>query len=214
MHHSYRIVRTNKNRFGSTSELGIYEMMANGLRQVSDPSEILITRRSGDLSGSSIGATLEGNRPLLIEVQALVSPAAYGTPLRSPTGFDAKRLNMLLAVLEKRGGFRLGLSDVFINMAGGIKVEDPAIDLAVCAAIISSLEDMEIPDKYCFAAEIGLGGELRSVNRIENRISEAEKLGFESIYIANPGKRKIDGSNKIEVKTFEKLVDVFSDLFG
>ncbi len=214
MHHSYRIVRTNKNRFGSTSELGIYEMMANGLRQVSDPSEILITRRSGDLSGSSIGATLEGNRTLLIEVQALVSTAAYGTPQRSPTGFDAKRLNMLLAVLEKRGGFRLGLSDVFINMAGGIKVEDPAIDLAVCAAIISSLEDMEIPDKYCFAAEIGLGGELRGVNRIENRISEAEKLGFESIYIANPGKRKIDGSNKIEVKTFEKLVDVFSDLFG
>ncbi len=214
MHYSYRIIRTSKNRFGSTSELGIYEMTSEGLRQVSNPSEILITHRTGDLSGSSIGATLEGNRSLLIEVQALVSTAAYGTPQRSPTGFDAKRLNMLLAVLEKRGGFRLGLSDIFINMAGGIKVEDPAIDLAVCTAIISSHEDMELPDKSCFAAEVGLGGELRSVNRIENRISEAEKLGFKSIYIANPGRKKINGSYTIEIKSFEKLVDVFSDLFG
>lgn len=211
LHHTYRIIRTSKNRFGSTAELGIYEMHSKGLREVSNPSEVLINN-SHPLSGSAIGATVEGNRPLLIEVQALVSPASYGTPQRSSTGFDNKRLNMLLAVLEKRGGFKLSLNDVFLNMAGGIKVEDPAIDLAVCVSIISSMEDMELPDKSCFAAEVGLGGELRSINKLENRVMEAEKLGFNSIYVSKQG--KAPKTTKIKVKSFEKLVDVFSDIFG
>jgi len=211
LHHTYRIIRTSKNRFGSTAELGIYEMHSKGLREVSNPSEVLINN-SHPLSGSAIGATVEGNRPLLIEVQALVSPASYGTPQRSSTGFDNKRLNMLLAVLEKRGGFKLSLNDVFLNMAGGIKVEDPAIDLAVCVSIISSMEDMELPDKSCFAAEVGLGCELRSINKLENRVMEAEKLGFNSIYVSKQG--KAPKTTKIKVKSFEKLVDVFSDIFG
>ena len=214
-HLTYRILRTTKNRFGSTSELGIYEMMGAGLREVTNPSEILISQKEGDLSGVTIGATMEGNRPLLIEIQSLVSPATYGTPQRSTTGFDSKRLNMLLAVLEKRGGFRLGLQDVFLNMAGGIKVEDPAIDLAVCTAIISSLEEIPIPDKACFAAEIGLGGELRAVNRLDNRIAEAEKLGFQEIYISKYGKKGLDLEKyKIEVRAFGKINEVFSALFG
>ncbi len=183
-HMAYRILRTTKNRFGSTSELGIYEMLGSGLREVSNPSEILISQREEELSGTAIGAMLEGNRPLLIEIQSLVSPATYGNPQRSSTGFDAKRLNMLLAVLEKRGGIRLGVQDVFLNVAGGLKVEDPAIDLAVCASIVSSYEDISIPHTTCFAAEVGLGGEVRAVNRIENRISEAENLGFKEIYIS------------------------------
>jgi DNA repair protein RadA/Sms len=211
MHHAYRIIRSTKNRFGSTAELGIYEMQSKGLRQVTNPSEVLIRNMTLPLSGSAIGATMEGNRPLLIEVQALVSPATFGTPQRTSTGFDNKRLNMLLAVLEKRGGFRLNLNDVFLNMAGGLKIEDPAIDLAVCLSIISSLEDLPLPEKTCFAAEVGLGGELRSVNKIENRISEAEKLGFEAIYIANG---KAVGKHSIEIKPFEKLIDVFQDIFG
>jgi DNA repair protein RadA/Sms len=214
-HLAYRILRTTKNRFGSTSELGIYEMLGTGLREVSNPSEILISQRDGQLSGVTIGASIEGNRPLLIEIQSLVSPASYGTPQRTPTGFDQKRLNMLLAVLEKRCGFRMGTQDVFLNMAGGIKVEDPAIDLAVCISIISSMEEIAVSDKICFAAEIGLGGELRAVNRIDSRISEAEKLGFNEIYISRYSQKALDLSkSKIQVKSFSKLTDVFSDLFG
>lgn len=214
-HLAYRILRTTKNRFGSTSEMGIYEMLNTGLREVSNPSEILISQKDGQVSGVTIGATIEGNRPLLIEIQSLVSPASYGTPQRTPTGFDQKRLNMLLAVLEKRCGFRMGTQDVFLNMAGGIKVEDPAIDLAICVSIISSMEEIPISDKICFAAEIGLGGELRAVNRIEQRITEAEKLGFNEIYVSKYSQKALDLSkSKIQVKSFSKLVDVFQDLFG
>ena len=214
-HLAYRILRTTKNRFGSTSEIGIYEMLGNGLRQVSNPSEILVSQKDGQLSGATIGATIEGNRPLLIEIQSLVSPASYGTPQRTPTGFDQKRLNMLLAVLEKRCGFRMGTQDVFVNMAGGIYVEDPAIDLALCISIISSMEEIPVNDKICFAAEVGLGGELRAVNRIDQRISEAEKLGFEEIYISKYSQKSLDlKKNKIAVKSFGKLEEVFSDLFG
>lgn len=214
-HLAYRILRTTKNRFGSTSEIGIYEMLSTGLREVSNPSEILLSQREGKLSGITIGATIEGNRPLLIEIQSLVSPASYGTPQRTPTGFDQKRLNMLLAVLEKRCGFRMGMQDVFLNMAGGIRVEDPAIDLAVCISMISSMEDIPVPDKICFAAEVGLGGELRAVNRIEQRILEAEKLGFEDIYISKYNQKAIDfGKTRIRVKSFGKLTEVFEDLFG
>lgn len=214
-HLAYRILRTTKNRFGSTAEIGIYEMLGTGLREVSNPSEILISQKDAHLSGVTIGATIEGNRPLLIEIQSLVSPASYGTPQRTPTGFDQKRLNMLLAVLEKRCGFKMGTQDVFLNMAGGIKVEDPAIDLAVCISIISSLEEMPVSDKICFAAEVGLGGELRTVNKIEQRISEAEKLGFEEVIISRYNQRSVDGKNaKIKVKAFGKLNEVFEDLFG
>jgi DNA repair protein RadA/Sms len=214
-HLAYRILRTTKNRFGSTSEIGIYEMLGNGLREVSNPSEILISQKDGNLTGATIGATIEGNRPLLIEIQSLVSPASYGTPQRTPTGFDQKRLNMLLAVLEKRCGFRLGTQDVFLNMAGGISVEDPAIDLAICISVVSSMEEIPVSDKICFAAEIGLGGELRAVNRIDQRISEAEKLGFEQIYISKYSQKSIDEKkSKIEVKSFGKLTEVFKELFG
>jgi DNA repair protein RadA/Sms len=214
-HLSYRILRTTKNRFGSTSELGIYEMQGSGLRQVSNPSEILISQRDDELSGISIGASLEGNRPLLIEIQSLVSPAAYGTPQRSSTGFDSKRLNMLLAVLEKRGGYRLGMQDVFLNIAGGLRIDDPAIDLAVAVSIISSLEEIPVSPKACFAAEVGLGGEIRAVNRAENRIMEAEKLGFEQIYISEYNKKGLDLSRfQIEIRTFTKLGTILSVLFG
>ena len=213
-HLAYRILRTTKNRFGSTSEIGIYEMLGTGLREVSNPSEILISQKDGQLSGVTIGATIEGNRPLLIEIQSLVSPASYGTPQRTPTGFDHKRLNMLLAVLEKRCGYRVGTQDVFLNMAGGISVEDPAIDLAVCVSIISSMEEIPISDKVCFAAEVGLGGELRAVNRIEQRISEAEKLGFEKIYISKYSQKVLDLKKvKIEVASFGKVRDIFQNLF-
>ncbi|MBX2944381.1 MAG: DNA repair protein RadA [Cyclobacteriaceae bacterium] len=214
-HLAYRILRTTKNRFGSTSEIGIYEMLGTGLREVSNPSEILISQKDGPLSGATIGATIEGNRPLLIEIQSLVSPASYGTPQRTPTGFDQKRLNMLLAVLEKRCGFRMGQHDVFVNMAGGIRVEDPAIDLAVCVSVISSLEELPVSEKVCFAAEVGLGGELRAVNRIEQRISEAEKLGFTEIYVSKFSQKALDTRKvKITVKSFGKLTEVFQDLFG
>ncbi|MGC4021976.1 MAG: DNA repair protein RadA [Cyclobacteriaceae bacterium] len=213
-HLAYRILRTTKNRFGSTSEIGIYEMLGNGLREVSNPSEILISQKEGLLSGATIGATIEGNRPLLIEIQSLVSPASYGTPQRTPNGFDQKRLNMLLAVLEKRCGFRVGTQDVFVNMAGGIYVEDPAIDLALCVSIISSMEEIPVSDKICFAAEIGLGGELRAVNKIDQRISEAEKLGFEKIYVSKFSQKSIENKKtKIEVKAFAKLEEIFKDLF-
>ncbi len=208
-HLSYRILRTTKNRFGSTSELGIYEMQAQGLREVSNPSEILISQRDEDFSGITIGTTMEGNRPLLIEVQSLVSPATYGTPQRSSTGFDAKRLNMLLAVLEKRGGYRLGTQDVFLNIAGGLKVEDPALDLAVCASLISSYNDSPVAPKTCFAAEVGLGGEIRAINRIEQRISEAEKLGFQEIYISKHNAKGLDISQfKIGVRAIGKLDEI------
>lgn len=213
-HLSYRILRTVKNRFGSTSELGIYEMQESGLRQVSNPSEILISQRAEDLTGVAIGATIEGNRPLLIEIQSLVSAATYGTPQRSTTGFDSKRLNMLLAVLEKRGGLRFSAQDVFLNVAGGIRIEEPALDLAVCASLVSSYHDVPISEKVAFAAEVGLGGEIRAVNRVENRISEAEKLGFEEIFISKYNVKGLDlkGRN-IKVKPFGKLKEVFEDLF-
>lgn len=214
-HLSYRILRTTKNRFGSTSEIGIYEMSGAGLREVSNPSEILISQKDSKISGITIGATIEGNRPLLIEIQSLVSPASYGTPQRTPTGFDHKRLNMLLAVLEKRCGFKMGTQDVFLNMAGGIKVEDPAIDLGICISVVSSFEEIPVPEHICFAAEVGLGGELRAVNKLEQRISEAEKLGFKEIYISKFAQKGLDVTKgKIQVKTFGKLVDVFQDLFG
>jgi DNA repair protein RadA/Sms len=209
-HTTYRILRTTKNRFGSTSELGIYEMLSSGLRQVTNPSEILISQREELLSGVTIGSMLEGNRPLMIEIQSLVGVASYGTPQRSSTGFDNKRLQMLLAVLEKRGGFRLGQQDVFLNVAGGLKVEDPAIDLAVCAAIVSSYEDIAIQPSVAFAAEIGLGGEVRAVSRIEARIAEAQKLGFKQIFVSKYNLKGIDTHDfKIVIKPVAKLDEVF-----
>ncbi|MCK4637976.1 MAG: DNA repair protein RadA [Bacteroidales bacterium] len=213
--YGYRILRATKNRFGSTSELGIYEMQDSGLREVSNPSEILISQRDENVSGVAIAATLEGMRPMLIEVQALVSSAAYGTPQRSSTGFDLRRLNMLLAVLEKRSGFRLSVKDVFLNIAGGIKVDDPAIDLAVISAILSSNEDFPIDQKICFSAEVGLSGEIRPVNRIERRIGEAEKLGFEQILISKYNKKGLNLKNpKIKITTVRKIEEVFELLFG
>ncbi|PTQ99916.1 DNA repair protein RadA/Sms [Mucilaginibacter yixingensis] len=221
-HHVYRILRAVKNRFGAASELGIYEMLGAGLREVSNPSEILLSQRDEPLSGITISATLEGMRPMMIETQALVSDSPYGTPQRSATGFDTRRMNMLLAVLEKRCGFRLGAKDVFLNITGGIRVEDPAIDLGLAAAIISSHEDMPIPFKTCFAGELGLSGEIRAVNRIEQRIAEAQKLGFEQIFISKynlpqggQDKKRIDLSRyDISVKTVANIEEVFSLLFG
>nr|WP_295933562.1 DNA repair protein RadA [uncultured Dyadobacter sp.] len=213
-HNTYRILRTMKNRFGSTSELGIYEMQGTGLRQVSNPSEILISQRDEPVSGIAIGSMMEGNRPLLVEIQSLVSVATYGTPQRSSTGFDAKRLQMLLAVLEKRGGFRLGVQDVFLNVAGGLKVEDPAIDLSVVASLVSSYEDKFIPASVCFAAEVGLGGEVRAVNRIDSRVSESEKLGFKKIYISKYNSKGLDlKSSKIEIIPVAHLDELFMSLF-
>lgn len=214
-HYVYRLLRTTKNRFGGTNELGIYEMQRDGLRQVSNPSEILITNRDEALSGVAIAATLEGMRPMLIEVQALVSTAAYGTPQRSATGFDLRRLSMLLAVLEKRCGFRLGVKDVFLNIAGGIKVDDPAIDLAVVSAVLSSNEDLVINPKIALSAEVGLSGEIRPVNKIEQRISEAEKLGFEQIIISKYNKKGLNEKDfKIKIHLVSKIEDVFTILFA
>jgi DNA repair protein RadA/Sms len=214
-HLSYRILRTVKNRFGSTSELGIYEMLSAGLREVSNPSEILISQRDEDFSGVTIAAMLEGNRPLLIEIQALVSTTTYGNAQRSSTGFDSKRMAMLLAVLEKRGGFRLGTQDVFLNVAGGLKVEDPAVDLAVCTAILSSFEEKPIAKTIAFAAEVGLGGEIRAVNRVEQRISEAEKLGFKQIYISKYSAKGLDkGAYKINIIETGSMGEVIERLFG
>ena len=213
--HIYRLLRATKNRFGSTNEMGIYEMNGDGLKEVLNPSEILITNRNQPTSGVAIAATLEGNRPLLIETQALVSSAAYGTPQRSSTGFDLRRLSMLLAVLEKRCGFRLGAKDVFINIAGGIKVEDPGIDLALVCAVLSSNEDLPIAQNVCFAAEVGLTGEIRPVSRIEQRISEAQKLGFEKIYISSYNLKGLDTKHyKIEIVAVAKMEEVFAKLFG
>ncbi len=213
--HVYRLLRTTKNRFGSTNELGIYEMQGEGLKEVTNPSEILITNRDNPTSGVAIAASLEGNRPLLIETQALVSSAAYGTPQRSSTGFDLRRLSMLLAVLEKRCGFRLGIKDVFLNIAGGIKIEDPGVDLALVCAILSSNEDLAIPQNYCFAGEVGLTGEIRPVNRIEQRISEADKLGFSKIFISGYNLKGIERlKTKIEIVSVNKMEEVFSAIFA
>ncbi|MEM9078605.1 MAG: DNA repair protein RadA [Bacteroidota bacterium] len=209
----YRILRSLKNRFGSTAELGIYEMQGSGLREVNNPSEVLISKNDEDLSGTAIAATVEGMRPLLIEIQALVSSAVYGTPQRSATGFNAKRLNMLLAVLEKRAGFKLGAKDVFLNITGGISVDDPAIDLAVMASILSSNSDIPIEKGVCFAAEVGLAGEIRPVQRVDQRILEAEKLGFQTIFVSKNNKIGLKNPN-IEVHLVSKIEDVVSHLFG
>ncbi|MEX0313915.1 MAG: DNA repair protein RadA [Allomuricauda sp.] len=208
----YRILRSLKNRFGSTAELGIYEMQGSGLREVNNPSEVLISKNEEDLSGTAIAATVEGMRPLLIEIQALVSTAVYGTPQRSATGFNAKRLNMLLAVLEKRAGFKLAAKDVFLNITGGISVDDPAIDLAVVAAILSSNADTPIEKGVCFAAEIGLAGEIRPVQRVDQRILEAEKLGFNSIYVSKSNKIGLKNTS-IQVHLVSKIEDVVNSLF-
>jgi DNA repair protein RadA/Sms len=212
--HVYRLLRSIKNRFGSTNELGIYEMLGSGLRQVENPSEILITNTDSSLSGISIAATLEGMRPMLVEVQALVSTAAYGTPQRSSTGFDTKRLNMLLAVMEKRCGFKLGAKDVFLNIAGGIKVDDPAIDLAVVAAVLSSNADLPVDKSIALSAEVGLSGEVRPVNRMDQRIYEAEKLGFERIVISKYNKGIEQKNFKIQLVKCGRIDEVVKALFA
>ncbi|GGW49301.1 DNA repair protein RadA [Arenibacter certesii] len=209
----YRILRSLKNRFGSTAELGIYEMHGNGLREVNNPSEILISKNDEGLSGTAIASTIDGMRPLMIEIQALVSTAVYGTPQRSTTGYNAKRLNMLLAVLEKRAGFKLGAKDVFLNITGGISVDDPAIDLAVIAAILSSNEDIAIEKGICFAAEVGLAGEIRPVQRIDQRIMEAEKLGFTTIYASKNNKITLQ-KTKIRVVLIGRIEDIANHLFS
>jgi DNA repair protein RadA/Sms len=213
-HHAYRILRTLKNRFGSTSELGIYEMTDTGMRGVLNPSEILITQKEDNLSGIAIAAMMEGMRPLLIEVQALVTQSVYGTPQRTVSGFDSRRLQLLLAVLEKRGGFHFGVKDVFLNIAGGLKVEDPSTDLAIICALLSSYDDTPLPQHICFAGEVGLSGEIRAVNRIDQRIAEAEKLGFEKIIISKynqkgTGKQKYN----IEVLSLGTVEEVYKLLF-
>lgn len=221
-HYAYRILRTLKNRFGSTAELGIYEMTDAGMRGVLNPSEILITQKEDQLSGIAIAATIEGMRPLLIEVQALVTQSVYGTPQRTVSGFDLRRLQLLLAVLEKRGGFHFGLKDVFLNIAGGLKVEDPSIDLAVLCALLSSYEDIPLQQHICFAGEVGLSGEIRAVNRIEQRIAEAEKLGFEKIIVSKYNQKGL-AKNKvslpgrtsgIEVVMMGRVEEVYRYLFG
>lgn len=213
-HYAYRILRTLKNRFGSTAELGIYEMTSTGMRAVSNPSEILITQKTEELSGSAIAASMEGMRPLLIEVQALVTQSVYGTPQRTVSGFDLRRLQLLLAVLEKRGGFLFGMKDVFINIAGGLKVEDPSIDLAVISALLSSYEDKPLPPTICFAGEVGLNGEIRAVNRIEQRVAEAEKLGFEQIIVSKYNKKGFAAETKgIKVTALGKVEELYDLLF-
>lgn len=212
--HMYRLLRTSKNRFGSTNEIGIYEMQNNGLRIVENPSEILVTNSDSELSGVAISATLEGLRPFLIEIQALVSSAVYGTPQRSSTGYDSKRLNMLLAVLEKRCGFKLGAKDVFLNIAGGIKVDDPGIDLAVSMAVLSSNANLAIPEGIAFSAEVGLSGEIRPVNRIDQRIGEVEKLGFKKIIISNKIKGFDSKKYGIEIVQCSKIDEVVRNVFS
>jgi DNA repair protein RadA/Sms len=210
--HIYRLLRTTKNRFGSTNEMGIYEMQGSGLREVSNPSELLIQQHTNELSGSAISAALEGMRPMLIEIQALASTAVYGTPQRSTTGFDLRRLNMLLAVLEKRCGFRLGMKDVFLNIAGGMRLEDPGMDLAVIAAVMSSNEDIPLPAQTCYAGEVGLNGEIRPVSRIDQRIAEAAKLGMKKIIISKFNK---EADNKeIEIIKVGRVDELVSVLFG
>ncbi|CAL2087512.1 DNA repair protein RadA [Tenacibaculum dicentrarchi] len=211
--HTYRILRSQKNRFGSTAELGIYEMLSTGLREVSNPSEILISKKDADLSGTAIASTLEGIRPLMIEIQALVSTAVYGVPQRSTTGYNLKRLHMILAVLEKRAGFKLGAKDVFLNVTGGIRVDDPAIDLAVVAAIISSNQDMAINPNVCFAAEVGLSGEIRPVSRIDQRILEAEKLGYKTL-VASKYNKISSKNHSIKLLLVGKIEEAFATLFA
>lgn len=214
-HYAYRILRTLKNRFGSTSELGIYEMTDEGMKGVINPSEILITQKEDHLSGIAIAATIEGLRPLLIEVQALVTQSVYGTPQRTVSGFDLRRLQLLLAVLEKRGGFHFGLKDVFLNIAGGLKVEDPSIDLAVLSALLSSYEDIPLPHQVCFAGEVGLSGEIRAVNRIEQRIAEAEKLGFEKIIVSKYNQKGMAKLKfNIEIVMMGRVEELYRYLFS
>lgn len=214
-HYAYRILRASKNRFGATSELGIFEMTDKGLREILNPSEILLSHGDEKMSGIAIGATLNGNRPFLVEVQSLVSSAVYGTPQRSCTGFDIRRLNMLLAVLEKRAGFRLATKDVFLNIAGGIRVDDPAIDLAVTAAVLSSSSEIPVDKSIAFSAEVGLSGEVRPVNRIEQRITEADKLGFRTIFVSGYNRKGLDESRyNIGIKFVTKVEEVFKHLFG
>jgi DNA repair protein RadA/Sms len=213
-HYAYRILRTTKNRFGSTSELGIYEMTGDGMRAVINPGEILMTNKEDHLSGIAIAATIEGMRPLLIEVQALVTQSVYGTPQRTVSGFDLRRLQLLLAVLEKKGGFHFGVKDVFLNIAGGLKVEDPSIDLGVLCALLSSYEDVPLPTRVCFAGEVGLSGEIRAVHRIEQRIAEAEKLGFEKIVVSRYNQKGLDKQKfNIEVVTMGRVEEVYRFLF-
>jgi DNA repair protein RadA/Sms len=213
-HYAYRILRTLKNRFGSTAEIGIYEMTGAGMRPVTNPSEILITQKEDQLSGIAIAATIEGMRPLLIETQALVTHSVYGTPQRTVSGFDLRRLQLLLAVLEKRGGFHFGIKDVFINIAGGIKVEDPSIDLAIVCALLSSYEDVPVPQQVCFAGEVGLSGEIRAVNRIDQRIAEANKLGFEKIIVSKYNAKAVTKeSSSIQVIALGKVEELYQYLF-
>lgn len=209
--YNYRILRTIKNRFGSASEIGIYEMRTDGMRAVSNPSELLITQRDEPVSGVAIAVTMEGMRALLIEVQALVSPAVYGTPQRSATGYDLRRLNMLLAVLDKRCGFRFGANDVFLNIAGGIKVEDPAVDLAVVAALLSSYEDTALSIKSCFSGEVGLSGEVRAVNKVEQRVSEADKMGYSKIYISKFNQKT--NSTNLSISRIKTIEEFYRNLF-
>ncbi|MCH3883878.1 DNA repair protein RadA [Tenacibaculum aquimarinum] len=211
--HTYRILRSQKNRFGSTAELGIYEMLSTGLREVSNPSEILISKKDADLSGTAIASTLEGIRPLMIEIQALVSTTVYGTPQRSTTGYNLKRLHMILAVLEKRAGFKLGAKDVFLNVTGGINVDDPAIDLAVVAAILSSNQDIAINPNVCFAAEVGLAGEIRPVSKIDQRIIEAEKLGYKT-FVASKYNKIASKNHNIKLILVGKIEEAFATLFA
>ena len=213
--YGFRILRALKNRFGSTAEIGIFEMRGSGLREVSNPSALLLSHRDEELSGTAVAATLEGARPMFVEVQSLVSSAVYGTPQRNANGFDMRRMNMLLAVLEKRCGFKLGAKDVFLNMAGGLRVSDPALDLAVACSILSSNVDIPVPPRFCFAAEVGLSGEVRPVSRIENRVSEADRLGFEKIFISKYDSRNFE-KNKYRIQIVEVSVieEAFRNLFA
>lgn len=213
-HYAYRMLRTLKNRFGGTSELGIYEMTSEGMKVVNNPSAFLIAQRNESLSGSTIAASMEGMRPLLIEVQALVTQSVYGTPQRTVTGFDLRRLQLLLAVLEKRGGFAFGMKDVFVNIAGGLKIEDPSLDLAIILSLLSSYEDVPLPQGICFAGEVGLNGEIRAVNRIQQRIAEAEKLGFEKIYISEFNKKGIEQKKYgIQIISVERVDEAYRLFF-
>jgi len=212
--YAYRILRTLKNRFGSTAELGIYEMTGTGMRTVTNPSELLITQKEEQLSGIAIAATIEGLRPLLIEGQALVTQSVYGTPQRTVSGYDLRRLQLLLAVLEKRGGFHFGVKDVFVNIAGGLKVEDPSLDLAIVSALLSSYEDVPVNQLYCFAGEVGLSGEIRAVNRVEQRIAEAEKLGFEKIIVSRYNAKSLANLKfNIEIVPLAKVEELYRFLF-
>lgn len=214
-HYNFRIIRSIKNRFGATPEIGIYEMVARGLREVENPSEVFLSPGATDYPGVAVGSTLQGMRPLLVEVQALVSKAAYGTPQRSATGLDTRRISMLLAVLEKKAGFRFFDQDVFVNLAGGIRLEDPALDLAIVSALVSSLEEVPLNNRYVLAGEVGLTGEVRSIQRVEPRLAEAEKLGFEKIFLPAGNQKGLSGKNyQIEIGFVNNLTDIFRELFG